>query len=384
MNILHITTELGRGGIERLICDLSKLQIQQGHCVRVLTICKRGDLEQELLQIGASVDCYGAKGNWKKRGLLLCWWLRGYLRQHKIDAVMEHCCAEGYVSRACTSAGVPYMVSVIHNTYYGRFRHYLHYRLQHRIFLKRYSHFVAVSESVRKFEIKRFGTPPWRIKVIPNGLVIDRFKLPVPTPEDKKQLLGFSLKRNEVVVGTVGNLRPQKNHKMLLYSWAKLISQCHIPLKLAIVGGGSLLEDLQKLRDSLGLTDSVFFLGTRYDVPLLLKCFDIFVMSSKHEGHPIGTVEAMASGLPVVATNVAGLRDIVQDGINGLLVELEDAEGLAGGLRKLVLDADLRSSMGRAGRKNVEKDFSIQQCAKLYEKSLLESPLKRHNEHTQR
>lgn len=385
MNILHITLGLGRGGIERLICDLSQVQIHQGHHVRVLTVRGGGDLDQELRQAGAIVDCYGIrKEHWRRQILPWCLWLRGYLRRCKIDAVIEHVGLHGYVSWACASVAVPYMVVVIHNTYQRGFFRRLQHRFYNRIFLNRYSHLIAVSESVRKHDVNNFGVPSDRIKVIHNGIVIDRFKLPVPTLKEKSQLLGATLEEDEIIVGTVGMLRPQKNHELMLRAWAKLVSKCSVPLKLIIVGGGYERENLEKQRDSLGLTDSVFFLGTRTDVPSLLKCFDILLMSSKYEGHPVGTLEAMASGLPVVATRVAGLRDVIQDGINGFLVEPENPEALVEGLEKLIFNVDLRGSMGRAGQRFVEEHFSIQQCARLYEKQLLESPLNGHNKFMRR
>jgi glycosyltransferase involved in cell wall biosynthesis len=289
--------------------------------------------------------------------------------------VIEHSELGGYVSWACAAVGVPYMVSVIHNTNPLGFRQGLQRRLFNRIFLKRYSHFVAVSESARKYEVENYGVPFNRIEVIPNGIVLDRFRLNAPTLQERMQLLGISLKGDEIVIGIVGRLIETKNHELLLDAWAKLVADVTVRIKLVIVGDGVLRKTLEQQRDSLGLKDSVFFLGLRTDIPMLLKSFGIFVMSSKHEGHPIVALEAMAAGLPVVATNVPGLRDVIQDGVNGFLVDAHAPEALAEGLKKLILDADLRSSIGRNGRMYVERNFSIEQCGRLYEKSLLESPL---------
>jgi glycosyltransferase involved in cell wall biosynthesis len=346
-------------------------------------VCGGGDLDHELTQMGAIVDCCGIeKKKWRIKAPFWCLWLRGYLREHKINAVIEHCCLEGYVSWACASVGVPYMVSVIHSTYKLGFRHRLQRRLSNRIFLRRYSHFVAVSESVRKHEAENFGVPFNRIEVIPNGIVLDRFQLPVLTLRKRRQLLGVRLEEDEIVVGIVGRLVEAKNHEFLLNVWSKLVTELAVRIRLVIVGDGVLRETLEQQRDSLGLRDSVLFLGMRTDIPRLLKSFDIFVMSSKHEGHPIVALEAMAAGLPVVATNVAGLRDVIQDGVNGFLVDAENPEAFAEGLEKLIFDVDLRCSMGRTGRRYVEKHFSIERCGRLYEKSLLESPLNKYNKYT--
>jgi L-malate glycosyltransferase len=379
LNILHIATGLGRGGIERLICDLTLAQVQAGHRVRVLTVWTTGELESEALQAGAAVDCCNIpREGWTRKALSWSGWLKGYLKQHQIDAIIEHGCLEGYVARAGAAVGVPGMVSVIHSTYRGRLRYRLHRRLQHHVFLRRYARFVAVSQSVRQHEIEYYRTPAERIAVIPNGIVTRRFALERPGLEEKRRRLGLDLTENEIVVGTVGNLREPKNHALLLRAWARLRREYAGPLRLIIVGEGDLRASLERQRDELGLSQDVVFLGSRADVPALLACFDIFVMSSQFEGHPVVALEAMAAGLPVVATNVSGLRDVVHEGSNGLLAEANDPSGLAGGIARLAGDGALREAMGRAGRQLVEQEYSLERCAQTYERILLESSLKHH------
>ncbi len=372
MNIVHITLGLRRGGIERLICDLSPIQLRQGHSVRVLCVMHGDELQGELESAGVPVDWCGIR-DLRKKQLPWTWWLKGYLRRNDVHAVIEHSGLDGHVAWACGSVGVPHMVSVVHNTYWVRLN--LKRMVQHRIYMNYYRCLVAVSESVRRFEMRNYGVPPNRIEVIPNGIVLERFKQDAISLAEKRRLLGGHLSGQEVLVGTVGNLRFQKNHEMLIRAWAKLVSRCPVPTKLIIVGDGVLREQLERLRDGLGLSDSVVFLGSRSDVPELMRCFDVFVMSSRYEGQGIVALEAMASGLPVVATNVSGLRDIVDDGINGFLVDSDNPEVLAPGMQKLVLNAELRRSIGQAGRRIVEQRYSIEKCAEAYEKALLASSL---------
>ena len=123
-------------------------------------------------------------------------------------------------------------------------------------------------------------------------------------------------------------------------------------IKLILVGDGELAKEMRKVNNSK--ESSVFFLGRREDVPKILKGSDICVLVSKREGLPRCIMEAMAAGKPVVATDIRGNRDLVEDGVNGYLVKLGDVEGLANSIIKLVEDDDLRKEMGKKGQEIIE------------------------------
>jgi glycosyltransferase involved in cell wall biosynthesis len=130
--------------------------------------------------------------------------------------------------------------------------------------------------------------------------------------------------------------------------------------------------ELQRLADSLGIASRTSFLGTRRDVPALLPGLDVACLSSVHEGVPIALIEAMAAGVPVVATDCGGVRDIVADGEQGFVVPVGDRDALADRLRLLAEDPETRARLGKGGRVRAEQEFGIERTARAYESLMSE------------
>ena len=181
-----------------------------------------------------------------------------------------------------------------------------------------------------------------------------------------RQKLGFNI--DDLLIGHVANFRTPKGHRYLIEAAAKVVAQCH-SAKFLLVGEGTgeLREQAKKQIAESGLEDNVHLLGFRKDVPDLLKCFDIFVLSSISEGLPLSVVEAMGAGLPIVATDVGGLPELVDDGKNGFLVPTRDSEKLADALLTLLRDNDLRDKMGKASREIADQKFSIDNMISHYQ-----------------
>jgi glycosyltransferase involved in cell wall biosynthesis len=147
-------------------------------------------------------------------------------------------------------------------------------------------------------------------------------------------------------------------------------------LRLVVIGDGKLGPMLHHLAEQLGIDHRTTFLGTRRDVPLLLPGLDTSCLSSVHEGVPIALVEAMAAGVPIVASDCGAVRDIVDDGEQGYLVPVGDVDRFADRLRLLAGDPDLRARLGKAGRARAEHEFNIKQTARAYEELLTELVLR--------
>lgn len=162
--------------------------------------------------------------------------------------------------------------------------------------------------------------------------------------------LTLGLKADDLVVGAVASLTPKKDHHTLLAAFAVGLARGADPTRLVLVGGGRLDAELRAVAGQLGIADRVVFAGARDDVMALLPAFDIFALSSRHEGLPIALVEAMATGLPAVATTVGGVPELITDGEDGLLVPPGDTSAFAAALAKLAADAPLRTAMGDAAR----------------------------------
>jgi glycosyltransferase involved in cell wall biosynthesis len=153
----------------------------------------------------------------------------------------------------------------------------------------------------------------------------------------------------------------------MLLRAVKLVA-CRIPeIRLDIVGDGPSRQDLEALRASLGLESRVTFHGYREDVTSFLSAADAFVLSSISEGVSIALLEAMASGLPAIATDVGGNREVIVNGVTGLLTAAGSAEGLADAIVRVESDPGLLERMGRASRQRVEEEFSLPGVVARYE-----------------
>ena len=173
------------------------------------------------------------------------------------------------------------------------------------------------------------------------------------------------------MIGIVARLSAQKAHHVLLEAFAVLRGS-QPEARLVVVGGGPREQELRELATELGLGDSIQFTGMLRDVPAVLPAFDVSCLSSVHEGVPIALIEAMAAGVPIVASDCGAVRDIVEDGKQGYLVPVGDVDRFADRLHLLAGDANLRARLGKAGRARAEGEFDIERTARAYEDLLAE------------
>jgi glycosyltransferase involved in cell wall biosynthesis len=211
---------------------------------------------------------------------------------------------------------------------------------------------VANSQAPRQM-LEREGLAPSSIAVIPNGLDLALFAERGPA-------------RPIRTIVTVANLRPEKGHETLLASAAALV-RVDPRLRFQIVGDGPRRRALEELSEARGLAANVEFLGHREDIPALLAAADVFVLSSRSEAFPNGAIEAMAAGLPVVASAVGGLLDLIDDGRTGLLVPPADPEALTAALRALIGDPARAEALGRAARGEVRQRYSFDRMIASFE-----------------
>ncbi len=234
------------------------------------------------------------------------------------------------------------------------------------------SRVVFVSESLRDFFLGQGPLRPERTAVVANGIDTVRYRakgLEAGSAESRsvREELGIPAGAG-FVVGAVGNLRPVKRYDILLRA-AALLKEHSADYHFVIVGQTppDLYADLLALRDALGLTDHVQFAGFREDIERVFAAFDLFTITSDSEGFSIATVQAMASGLPVVATRCGGPEEILEDGRTGVLVETGSPEHLAGAVERLRLDPGTRAALGRAARAEADMRFSLEAQLRSYE-----------------
>ncbi len=238
----------------------------------------------------------------------------------------------------------------------GRNRKYLLLRRGMRPLIHRY---VAVSRDIATWLTSVVGVRPERVRQIYNGVDHERFK---PRASKPLALLPQSWcgLDDMLVVGTVGRLTPVKDQQLLLRAASELCRtepELAARLRVVIVGDGPLRGELEALVARSGLTETVWLAGERSDVPELLQLMDVFVLPSLGEGISNTVLEAMASGLPVVATNVGGNRELVEEGVNGALIPVGDVTALSSSLSMLLNNDGERRRRGRNAQEFVRSHF---------------------------
>ena len=226
---------------------------------------------------------------------------------------------------------------------------------------------LSVSENHRRTLAATIGVPPERIKAIPNGVDLTRYRVRSPS-----QVLAlrqrYHIPPDHLVLGSVGRLVEVKQYQHLLMAFAALQRQpASIPCRVVLIGDGPLRGELTALARQLGIQNHVHFLGRQDHVHELLNLLDIFVLTSHSEGMSNTILEAMATGLPVVATDVGGTPELVVDGQTGVLVPPQAPDSLAQALAGLLANPERRGEMGRQARQRVEDIFALSVMVRAYE-----------------
>jgi sugar transferase (PEP-CTERM/EpsH1 system associated) len=235
-----------------------------------------------------------------------------------------------------------------------------------KVFTPFVQQYVAVSKDLESWLLNTIRVKKNRVSQIYNGVDIGRF-----APAEKKPALPVDWYHNgqPLIVGTVGRLNGEKDQITLIRAFHRLITQyggSKQTLRLAIIGDGPMRDNIEKILVKLKLEDKVWLAGSRDDIPQLLSALDIFVLPSKGEGISNTVLEAMASGLPVIATNVGGNPELVDDGNCGQLVPSTDSMALAQAISKYVEFPELVKQHGLAARQRVENLFSLSRMVEGY------------------
>ena len=226
---------------------------------------------------------------------------------------------------------------------------------------------VTVSKNLKNRLINEIKIKPEKIIHIPNGVDTNKFNI------YKKEFIRkkFGFKKEDFIIGIVARLDPIKNHKTLIFAFKEIVT-IHPNTNLAIVGDGSLRNKLENQTYQLGIKNKVIFMGERDDVPEILKTFDIFVLPSLNEGMSNTILEAMATGIPVIASNVGGNPELVIDGETGFLFPTNDVESLVQKIKTYILHPELKQKHGYNAHKRVEEKFSLDQMVRRYEELYVE------------
>ncbi len=343
---LWLTKGLGRGGVERLLVDMYPLVDRERFEVDVAYVLPwKDNYVEALTDAGARVECLGtgrADPRWVAR-------LARLIGERRYDVIHTHAPIPGVAARLTgLRPGGPKLIHTEHNLW-GRYR--FPTRLANAATYARNSGVIAVSDTVAR-SIRpwpRWGQPT--VETVLHGTVLASVRS-LSDAERRDGRLSVGVPVDRFLIGKVGNFTPKKNHRNLLEALAGEgpIARAH----LVLIGLGPLEDELRRAVDELGVAERVTFLGSRDDVFELLPLLDAFCLSSRFEGFPIALVEAMATGLPCVATTVGGIPEIMEDGRNGLLVPSEDPLALRRALERLIVDPDEAHSFGVEAQRSAQ------------------------------
>ncbi len=355
VRLVHLVISLDVGGLERVLVNHIRHADRTRFEVGVVCLAGPGQLAAEIEAQGVKVQALDVHGRGIGRGVRR---LVRELRRLKPDVLHTHNLAAHLLgSTAARIARVPVIVHTKHGRYdTSSWRRGLGTRIASALS----SVIVPVSQDSAREASAYEGVPARKIRVIHNGVDITAI-----TPGDR-----FTRAPGSRAV-SVGRLAAVKDYPTLLRA-TRLVVDAFPSFRLELVGDGPERAALERLRLDLGLESQVSFLGERHDVLERLRAADVFALSSTSEGLSLGLLEALAAGLPIVATRVGGNAEIVTDGETGQLVPPADPAALSAALLACLTDPSRLTAMGRAARKRAEEHFDLAKVVARYESLYLE------------
>ena len=289
--------------------------------------------------------------------------LKNIMAEFKPDIVHTHASKAGALGRrAANSLGIPVVLHTFHghvfHSYFGTFKTKIYKAIERRLATKS-SGIIAISE-IQKNELSQIHNicEESKIKVIPLGFDLSRFN--AAKNEFRESTRNeFGISGNEVAVAIVGRLVPVKNHLLFINALGKLIEHLTVPVKVFIVGDGSERSNIEEAVQSLPKSPLLKIKLTSWiqDIAKFNAGMDLICLTSNNEGTPVSLIEAQAANIPVITTDVGGVRDIVLDGETGFIVPKNDVTSLSDKMRLLIEDEKLRKKMSQNGWTFVEHKF---------------------------
>jgi len=351
LKLVHIVQSLQTGGAERLLVNLA-VNCKEQFDVVVISQYEKSDvtLEKCLESHGIQTIFLGKKVGFDVGSMVT---LYQTLNKINPDIVHTHLHAAVYAIPWYIRNKDTVKVHTVHSVApmeFGR----IHRLMQG--FAYRFLGVVpvAISPSVKKSVIQQYRISGRKIPVILNGIDVSRYAL---SDEEKSKPRPFT-------VINVASFNKWKNQMLLLHSFYKVILQ-YPDVRLIFVGEGAERERVRHETEVLGIADKVLFTGITDHVETFLKKADVFVLSSTFEGLPLSILEAYAAGLPVISTNVGGVRDILEDGVNGFLVPPNDETAMANAIRRVYENPKLREKMSCVNRLKAN-EFDIKRITEQY------------------
>ena len=364
LHVTHAVQTLECGGLERVVLDLLQMGMKRGQQVSVLCLERPGALSGQVEELGVRLVCLnkspGLRLNTVDRA-------RAALEELRPDVVhSHHTGALLYIGAAALKSGIRAVLHTEHGNHVKRTRNWQR-RLRYRLLIGCASRYCGRICCVSSDIAKTVGTLGFlsrrKIRVVPNGIDCSAFT----ARSDKQQVrASLGIPDEAVVIGTVGRLHEVKRQDLLIRAFASVRGQFR-SMHLVLVGEGPAREELEALCRTLDVESTVHFVGYQAEPQRFLGMMDFFALTSRTEGMPLAILEAWAAGLPVVASAVGGVCELIAPGHNGLLFPSGNLPALVAALEQLFADRDRATALGRAGQSCVQSRFSVERMAATYE-----------------
>ena len=368
IRIMYFIGSLQLGGAERQLAELAVRLDKNLFDIEICCIAQGGPLIDYVKNHGVKVSIFQAyllKGKYNPLSYIHIiretWRIFRHIRKQRPDIVHAFLYTAYIIGVLCAQlARIPIIIASRRSLGYFKETNFIKQPLEN--FVNLFTHHVLVnSKAVQEDVLRRERIDPHKIKLIYNGVDLERFQTKVERNEVLREL---GIPPERVIVGVVANLIHYKGHRELIEA-ARIIKQQVPSIAFIFVGrDGGIKKDLENMLREYQLEDTIFFTNDRTDIPRLMQGFDIAALASHEEGFSNVILEAMATGLPMVATNVGGNPEAVVDGETGYIVPPRNPEALAETLLRLIENPGLRTQMGENGRQRVAEHFSIQRLIK--------------------
>lgn len=364
--IVHLVYRLDCGGMENLMVE--RINRTPPGCYRHAVVCLTGYTAFACRITFPGVALYALD---KPPGLALTthvalWRL---LRQLRPTVMHSYNLSAIEYAPIALLAGVPVRINGAHGRDakdpQGRNRKH---NLLRRLMIPFYDYCYANSAEMLAWNRKVIGVPIHKSRLLPNGIDIERYRPANDDDNDDPLIRHFG--NDCLVIGSVGRIEAVKDHRTLVTAFGALRARrpdLAARLRLAIIGDGPLLLALREQVAVAGLSQSVWLPGRRDDVAEILRGLTVFALPSIAEGTPGAALEAMASGVPVVSSNVGGAPEVVADGVTGALVRASDHMALSIALERYAADPALVDEHGRAARARVVQHYGMQAMVESYQ-----------------
>lgn len=366
INLIHVVDRLEIGGMENGVVNICNRLDQSQFNPMICCLNGEGAMTKRLHN---NVKIYNLMFNGKISPFNLKK-VASVFRRQRVDIVHTHGWGGGSFEGilAAKIAGVPIIINGEHGSFFEKW----YQLIIQKILFKICNANLAVSSSLREQLVIKYRFSKDKIKVIENGVDLEKFsgRFSRRSVIEKLKREGFHVKSDLLTIISVGTLKPEKNQKLLLDALNIINQDMHgIPVQILFVGDGQDRRILTDVVRNYSLTEKVFFLGNRTDIPELLSLSDILVSTSitRHEGMSNVMLEAFASGVPVIATKSVGASELVQDGYNGFLIEVNNKRKLSKSFRLLYEHPDLLLRLRKNARETAIKSYSIEVMIKKYQ-----------------